>query len=53
MAQRVKNQYTASIRLVCGIFSISETCYRYEAILSDENTEIADWLLRLTVAHKP
>jgi hypothetical protein len=27
---------------------ISETCYRYSPILSDENEEIADWLERLT-----
>ncbi len=27
---------------------ISETCFRYEAKLSDENAEIADWLIRLT-----
>lgn len=25
-----------------------ESCYRYEAKLSDENAEIADWLIRLT-----
>ena len=28
-------------------FGISETCYRYGAKLSDENAEIADWLVRL------
>lgn len=28
--------------------SVSETCYRYRPILSDENAEIADWLVRLT-----
>ena len=27
---------------------VSENCYRYEAKLSDENAEVADWLLRLT-----
>jgi len=31
-----------------GAFFISETCYRYERKLSDENAEIADWLVRLT-----
>ena len=30
------------------MFSISETCYRYQTKLSHENTEIADWLIRLT-----
>jgi putative transposase len=34
------------------IFGISETCYRYEAQLSSENQQIADWLLRLTTTHK-
>ena len=37
-----------SIALACGTFQISETCYRYSPILSDENEEIADWLERLT-----
>ncbi len=32
---------------LCGL-SISETCYRYQPKLSDENAEIADWLVRLT-----
>jgi len=36
------------IRLACVAFGISETCYRYQAKLSDENAEIADWLLRIT-----
>ena len=37
-----------SVRLACTAFSISETCYRYQPKLSDENAEIADWLIRLT-----
>jgi len=37
-----------SIALACRTFQISETCYRYSPILSDENEEIADWLERLT-----
>ena len=28
--------------------SISETCYRYEAKLSSENEQIAEWLIRVT-----
>ena len=39
---------SASIRVACEAYSISETCYRYQAILSPENAEIADWLIRLT-----
>jgi putative transposase len=41
-----------SIRVACATFSISETCYRYQPVLKDENAEIAQWLLRLTDAHK-
>ena len=37
-----------SIALACRAFEISETCYRYAPVLSDENEEIADWLERLT-----
>lgn len=41
-----------SIRVACDVLSISMTCYAYQARLSDENAVIADWLLRLTSAHK-
>jgi len=34
--------------MACQAFVISETCYRYQPRLSDENSEIADWLIRLT-----
>ena len=37
-----------SISLACRTFQISETCYHYSPVLSDENEEIADWLERLT-----
>ena len=37
MAKKALTQFTASIRVVCDVFSISETCYRYEPILSDDN----------------
>jgi len=37
-----------SIRAACSAFMISETCYRYEPKLSDENVEIADWLIGIT-----
>jgi len=48
MAKTAREKHGASIRLVCKALSISETCYRYQPRLSDENTEIADWLVRLT-----
>jgi putative transposase len=41
-----------SSRLACAVFAISESGYRYRAKLSDENDEIADWLLRLTDNHR-
>ena len=37
-----------SIRLACEAFTISQSCYRYQPRLSDENAQIADWLLLLT-----
>lgn len=41
-----------SVRLACAAFGISETCYRYAPVLSDENAQIADWLVRLTTCHR-
>ena len=38
-----------SIALACRTFQISESCYRYERKLGDENAEIADWLVRLVM----
>ncbi len=48
MALSAVAQNGVSIALACRAFEISETCYRYSPILSDENEEIADWLERLT-----
>jgi putative transposase len=48
MAKEAKIDRELSVRMACELFSISETCYRYQAKLSDENAEIADWLIRLT-----
>lgn len=52
MAIEAINQRGISIKLACKTFNISETCFRYTAILSGENAEIADWLLRLTECHR-
>jgi putative transposase len=52
MVQHAAMVSNISIRLSCDAFGISETCYRYKAKLSDENAEIADWLLRLSCTHK-
>jgi hypothetical protein len=37
-----------AIRMACAVFSVSESCYRYESRQNAENEEIANWLLRLT-----
>jgi len=47
-AQQVVVNRGISIRLVCSAFSVSETCYRYQRILSSENEVIEDWLVKLT-----
>jgi len=52
MAVNAQSRHDLSIRVVCIAFAISETCYRYQPKLSDENAEIADWLLRLTETYK-
>ena len=52
MAKKAVERDGISIRLACVVFGISVTCYRYEARLSSENQQIADWLLRLTTTHK-
>jgi putative transposase len=48
MAQWAVQQKSVSIHLACNAFGISQTCYRYQAKLSSENSEIADRLLTLT-----
>lgn len=48
MAKKAVVERGLSVRLACAAFGISETCYRYQPKLSDENAEIADWLIRLT-----
>ena len=48
MAHKVVADTRCSIRVACVTFSISESCYRYQAKLSSENAEIADLLVRLT-----
>jgi putative transposase len=48
MAVHAVAQHGVGIALVCRAFQISETCYRYERKLSDENAAIAEWLVKLT-----
>ncbi len=48
MAKEVVALRGISIRLACDVFTVSESCYRYEAKRNAENEQIADWLVRLT-----
>ena len=48
MAQEAVNRKAISVRLACQIFAVSETCYRYQPKLNDDNAVIADHLVRLT-----
>ena len=48
MAQQAVSVHDVSIRLACQAFSISETCYRYQPLLSSENETISEWLVDLT-----
>jgi len=51
MAQQAAAKYAVSIRLVCQAFLISESCFRYQSIMQDENAEIEKWLIALTERH--
>jgi putative transposase len=50
MAKKAVQKNGVSVALACRTFNISESCYRYERKLSDENAEIADWLVRLAAS---
>lgn len=52
MARTAVERHGISILFACQCLSVSESCYYYDPILSSENEEIADWLLRLTTTHK-
>ena len=52
MAKKAVEEKSCAIRVACDAFGVSQTCYRYEAKLSTENEEIADWLLHLTSTYR-
>ena len=52
MARKAVEQRGVSVRLACRMFNVSESCYRYQAKLRAEDDVIADWLIRLTTAHR-
>jgi len=43
-------RHGVSIALACRTFVVSETCYRYSLLLSDENEQNDDLLVGLTTA---
>jgi putative transposase len=52
MAKPVVTERGILVWLACQIFTVSDTCCRYEAKKNAENERIADWLLRLTDNHR-
>ena len=52
MAIKAIERHGISIRFACQCLGISLSYYYYQAKLSTANEVIADWLLRLTTAHK-
>ena len=52
MATKAVARHAISIRLACIAFKVSESCYRYQPVLADENQDIADWLLRITASQR-
>ncbi|EQC05377.1 integrase catalytic subunit [Aeromonas salmonicida subsp. pectinolytica 34mel] len=37
MATKAVAHHAISIRLACLVFKVSESCYRYQSVLADEN----------------
>ena len=52
MAAKALKHRGVSVALACRAFGVSETCYCYSPLLSDENELIADPLVGLTDARK-
>ncbi|KKY03145.1 transposase, partial [Xanthomonas phaseoli pv. phaseoli] len=52
MAQSAVTSGRTNIRHACQAFAVSQTCFRYQAKASEQNARIADWLIRLTTAHR-
>ncbi|OBQ46467.1 hypothetical protein SP90_12240 [Halodesulfovibrio spirochaetisodalis] len=52
MAREFVASHKLNIRQACTAFGISQSCYRYQPKLSEENDLIAKWLIRLTCMKK-
>lgn len=48
LAKHAVEKFSASIRLVCTLFRVSETCYHYQPKHQRDNALLAEWLIRLT-----
>jgi len=52
MATGARSEHQTSVNFICVCFNISRSSYYYQPKLNNENEVIADWLLRLTTAHR-
>ncbi|WP_259677503.1 DDE-type integrase/transposase/recombinase, partial [Xanthomonas vasicola] len=52
MARWAVEEGRTNIRHACRTFALSETCFRYQPKASQENAQIADWLVRLTATYR-
>ncbi len=52
MARQAVKAGSTSIAHACATFGVSQTCYRYQAKASEDNSVIADWRIRLTSAYR-
>lgn len=52
MAQEAIRNRNISVRFACQLCVVSESCYRYQPKLSEKNSVIADWLIRITDSQK-
>jgi putative transposase len=50
MAATAVERRGISIAMACRTFGVSETCYHYSPLLSDENEQTADLLVGPTIA---
>lgn len=52
MAKREVEAGGLSIRVACQTFQVSQSCYRYEGKIGEENDESSIWQLKLTDNHR-
>ena len=52
LAKQIIQKREVSIKLACQVVGVSENCFRYSKVLSNENKLIEEWLLRITSNQK-